>query len=179
MTKVGLTIDNPVTGDRIVFLQTTEETNGELLSVEYIVTQQENEPHVPLHVHLLSDERFEVKQGTLGVIIGDAKEKRTLTVGEEILIPRNTLHTFWNAGEEDLHFITDITPAGRFQTYWETMFRLARDGKVDKQGFPNLLQLMVLAQIADSYTTDAPIFVLKAVIAILGTVGRWFGYRSQ
>ena len=58
------------------------------------------------------------------------------------------------------------------------MFGLARDGKVNSQGFPHILQLMVLAQIADSYTPGAPLAVLKFVIAILGTIGRLLGYRE-
>ncbi len=178
MGKTGTTINNPVTGDRIIFLKTAADTNGALLEIEYIVTRCESEPHVPLHIHLVSEERFEVRKGKLGVIIGKEKSKKILNVGESILIPPSTFHTFWNAGEEDLHFITEIKPPGQFQTYWETMFGLARDGKVNAQGFPNILQLMVLAQIADSYTPDAPPTILKFVIAILGTIGRLLGYRE-
>lgn len=178
MAKTGHTVDNPVTGDRVTFLKTAADTNGALLQIEYIVTRRESEPHIPLHIHLVSEERFEVRIGKLGVIIGKEKNKKILNVGESILIPPGTPHTFWNTGEEDLHFITDIKPPGQFQAYWETMFGLARDGKVNSQGLPNILQLMVLAQIADSYTPDPPPAVLKFIIAILGTIGRLLGYRE-
>ena len=134
-------------------------------------------PHIPLHIHLESEERFEVQKGKLGVIVGKDKSKNTLIVGEAIVIPPGTPHTFWNAGAEDLHFITDITPPGKFQTYWETVFGLACDGKENSQGLPNIWQLMVLAQIADSYPPDAPPAVLKIIIAICGGVGRLLGYR--
>jgi len=179
MARTGHTIDNPVTGDRVRFLQTAAETNGELLRIEYIVTRCENDPHVPLHFHLLSEERFEVLQGKLGVIIGKKKTKQLLQVGESIIIPVGTLHTFWNAGAEALHFSTEIKPPVHFQTYWETMFGLARDGKVNAQGFPNLFQLMVIAETADSYTTDLPLPVLKSTIKIMASIGRRLGYRER
>ena len=76
MAKTGHTIDNPVTGDRVIFLQTAADTDGKLLRIEYVVTRRESEPHIPLHIHLVSEERFEVQKGKLGVIIGKDKSKR-------------------------------------------------------------------------------------------------------
>ncbi len=35
MAKTGDVIENPTTGERITFLKTTRETNGELLRFEY------------------------------------------------------------------------------------------------------------------------------------------------
>lgn len=179
MSRTGHTIENPVTGDRVCFLQTAAESNGELLRIEYIVTRRENAPHVPLHFHLLSEERFEVVQGKLGVILGTERTKQFLQVGESVVIPAGTIHTFWNAGEEALHFITEIKPPGHFQSYWETMFGLARDGKVNAKGFPALFQLMVIAETADSYTTDLPLPILKSIIKVFAWIGRRLGYRGR
>jgi len=37
MAKTGDVIENPMTGERITFLKTTRETNGELLRFEYVL----------------------------------------------------------------------------------------------------------------------------------------------
>ncbi len=37
MAKAGDIIENPATGERITFLNTTQETNGELLRFEYVL----------------------------------------------------------------------------------------------------------------------------------------------
>lgn len=49
--------------------------------------------------------------------------------------------TFWNEGEGELRFITEIRPPGDLQTCWETVFGLAQDDKVDANGrFPALVR---------------------------------------
>lgn len=168
---------NPVTGHWVVFLQTAAETGGELLQLEYGVEHPEKKPAVPVHIHLQSEERFDVVAGQLGVVLDG--EQHVLGEGEQALIPPGTPHTFWNAGQGELRFITDVRPAGDLQTYWETVFGLAEDGQVDENGLPNLLQLAVLAPLADSYDPRVPLPVMKGLIAVLGTVGRLAGYRAR
>ncbi len=170
------TVRNPVIGHWVTFLQTGAQTNGELLQIEYGVMEPENEPTIPLHMHLKCEERFEVVEGQLGVILDG--ERRVLSVGEQQLIPPGTPHTFWNAGNSELRFITDVRPAGELQTYWETVFGLAADGKVNAKGLPNLLQLAVVAPKADSFDPHLPVIVTKLLILILGGIGRLLGYKA-
>ena len=115
--------------------------------------------------------------GELGVILNDGRQ--VLSVGEHVLIPPGTPHTFWNAGEGELRFITDVRPPGQLQTYWETVFGLAQDGKVNSKGLPNLLQLAVVAPLADSYSPHVPVPVTKLMIAGLGGIGRLLGYKAS
>jgi mannose-6-phosphate isomerase-like protein (cupin superfamily) len=171
------TIRNPAIGHWITFLQTADQTNGRLLQIEYGVARPENKPAIPLHKHLQCEERFEVVAGRLGVILDG--ERRVLSVGEKVIIPPGTPHTFWNAGDGELRFITEVRPPGKLQTYWETVFGLAQDGKVGKNGLPNLLQLAVVAPLADSYDPGLPLPVLKLVIAVLGGIGRLLGYQES
>lgn len=170
-------VNNPAIGHSVTFLQTAEQTNGELLQIEYGVEKTESEPVIPLHIHLKSEERFEVVAGQLGVVLNS--ERRMLGVSEQLLIPSGTPHTFWNAGEGELRFITDVRPPGELQTYWETVFGLAEDGKVNSDGLPNPLQLAVLAPLADSYDPRVPIPVMKGLIAVLGGLGRLAGYQAK
>ncbi len=171
------TIKNPAIRHWVTFLQTSEQTNGQLLQIEYGVEKPESKPSIPLHKHLLCEERFEVVAGQLGVMLEG--RRRVLHVGEQVLIPPDTPHTFWNAGDGELRFITDVKPPGELQTYWETIFGLAEDGKVNNRGLPNLLQLAVVAPLADSYFPGVPVFVTKGVTAVLGFIGRLAGYKAK
>ncbi len=171
------TVRNPAIGHRITFLQTGTQTNGELLQIMYAVETPETKPTIPLHIHLQCEERFEAVQGQLGVILDG--EQRLLSVGEQVLIPPGTPHTFWNAGEGELRFITDVRPPGQLQTYWETVFGLAEEGKVGKNGMPNLLQLAVVAPLADSYAPNVPISLTNLAMTVLGGIGRLLGYKES
>lgn len=171
------TVRNPAIGHRITFLQTADQTNGELLQIMYAVETPESKPAIPLHIHLQCEERFEVVNGRLGVMLDG--ERRLLDVGEQVLIPPGTPHTFWNASEVELRFITDVRPPGRLQTYWETVFGLAENGKVGKNGLPHLLQLAVIAPLADSYAPNVPIPVAKLLVFVLGGIGRLLGYKES
>ena len=57
-------IENPLIGDRVTFLKTTEETNG-----EYLLAKVELAPHGgnAMHYHLTFTEAFEVLEGRLNV----------------------------------------------------------------------------------------------------------------
>ena len=177
MAQTQHVISNPVIGHRITFLQTAEETNGELLQVEYAVEQPEKKPKIPLHAHFRCEERFEVVEGTLGVVLDGAQQ--ILACGESVTIAPGIAHTFWNAGDGEMRFITDVRPPGGLQTYWETVFGLACDGKVNANGMPNLLQLGVVAPLADSYDPRLSKVMSRALIAVLGQIGRLWGYKAR
>ena len=177
MGRINHTITNPAIGHRITFLQTGDQTNGRLLQIEYAVERPEIKPAIPLHKHLKCEERFETVQGKLGVVLDGTRQ--VLEAGESVTIPPGTPHTFWNAGDGELRFITDVRPPGDLQTYWETVFGLAQDGKVNDNGLPNLLQLAVVAPMADSYDPRTPVVATKALIIILGTIGRLLGYKPR
>ena len=72
MIRAGDSIHNPVTGERIVFRQTSADTNGEAVVIETFV-----EPHgfvAAAHVHPSQEERFQVLRGTVGFKIGGKKQ---------------------------------------------------------------------------------------------------------
>jgi hypothetical protein len=71
-----------------------------------------------------------------------------------------------------------VRPPGESQPYWETVFGVAQDGKVGSNGLPNLLQLAVVAPLADSYDPNVPESVMKLLIAVLGEIGRLLGYKA-
>jgi mannose-6-phosphate isomerase-like protein (cupin superfamily) len=172
---------NPMTGHQVTYLQTAEETGGELLQLEYVVTRPERPlVAIPLHFHHLSEERFEVTAGSLGVMIGRKKEERLLGPGEQVLIPPDTVHAFWNAGQDELSFITDIRPAGQLALYWETVFGLAAEGKLNENGAPGLWQVAVMVPMIDTYAPGLPVGFQKFLFGnILGWIGRRLGYKAR
>jgi quercetin dioxygenase-like cupin family protein len=74
MAYTGQTIENPVSGERITFLQTARDTAGELLEFELELSP---DGHVPgAHVHPEQEERFHVLEGTMKFRLGDAPDRR-------------------------------------------------------------------------------------------------------
>ena len=61
-------------------------------------------------------------------------------------VPAGTPHKFWNAGDDEAHFVCEVRPALQFEQLLETMFALAADGKTNRKGMPNPLRLAVIAQ---------------------------------
>jgi mannose-6-phosphate isomerase-like protein (cupin superfamily) len=174
MIRTGDTIHNPVTGERITFLATSADTDGDAVVIETVV-----QPHgfvAAAHVHPAQSERFAVKSGTLGVKAG--REKLTLGPGEVVTVEPGTRHRFWNAGEEPVTFVCEIRPALQFESLLETMFALAADGKTNRKGMPNPLRLAVIAN-AHFDTVRLPFppaWMQKAGLVLGAPLGRLVGY---
>ena len=129
MFHAGDQIENPVTGERIVFHETSAETNGERVVFETIV--QPGGFVASAHLHPFQTERFEVLEGTLAMRRG--KEKVELGEGETIVVEPGTAHKFWNAGDGEVRFICIVTPAVQFERLIATMYRLAAAGKTNRK----------------------------------------------
>ncbi len=62
----------------------------------------------PLHLHRNDDEAWYVLEGTLCVRVGkDVVEARA---GSAVLVPRGTVHTYWNPGSGLLRYLLLMTP---------------------------------------------------------------------
>ena len=68
MINAGDAIENPVTGERIVFRKTARETNGEAVVIEAHV--QPSGFVAAAHVHPHQEERFQVLRGSVGFRVG-------------------------------------------------------------------------------------------------------------
>lgn len=176
MIHAGDTIGNPVTGERLVFLETSQETNGEAVVFETFV--QPDGFVAATHVHPKQEERFEILSGTLGLRMGG--EKIVAGPGETVTIPPATPHRFWNAGEDEVHFRCEVRPALEFERLVETMFALAADGKTNRKGMPNPLRLAVIARAHFDVVRlpFPPALVQRLGLALGAPLGRLLGYRS-
>jgi len=181
VAKAGDLIENPATGERITFLNTTQETKGELLRFEYVLPPGFT---IPEHVHPYQEERHEVLSGTLRGRVGG--QERDYGEGERVVGPAGVPHAWQNpSSEEELRFVSELRPPLVFETILETTFGLARDGKTTKQGIPkNPLQLAVLVDETRGmfYSSRVPVAVQEAFLTLFGVlalVGRLLGYKAR
>jgi mannose-6-phosphate isomerase-like protein (cupin superfamily) len=175
MIHAGDTIENPVTGERIVFNKTSRETGGEAVEIEVYV--RPGGVVAAAHVHPFQSERFEVVSGRLGMKLG--QRKLEADPNDTVVVEPGTPHKFWNAGDEELHFVAVVTPALQFERLLETMFGLAVDGKTNRKGMPNPLRLAVIAQAHfDDVRLPFPLaWMQRAGLALGAPLGRLAGYE--
>jgi quercetin dioxygenase-like cupin family protein len=180
MAQRGETIENPLTGERMTFLKTAADTNGQSFEFEFVAPPGWS---VPEHIHPHQQERTEM---ILGVLSGRvAGEEFRLLPGEVRVVPSGVVHAWRNPSEEEeARFSVEFSPALKMESGFETAWALARDGKATKAGLPkNPLQLVVFANEHkdEVFLTRPPIPVQRALFAVLGLlapVGRLLGYRA-
>ena len=176
MIHAGDTIENPVTGERIIFRKTSRETGGEAVVIECIV--QPTGFVAATHVHPSQEERFEILRGSVGFRIG--RDERVAGPGERLTVSAGTAHRFWNAGASEAHFVCEVRPALQFEQLLETMFALAADGKTNRKGMPNPVRLAVIARhhFDDVRLPFPPAWVQRVGLALGAPLGRLLGYGS-
>ena len=117
MAETGDVITNPVAKMRMVVLQTSASTSGELFEVEATYESSSVEP-IP-HLHPAQDEHFEILRGSMRVRIeGD---ERDLAAGETLDVPRETVHSMWNNGSEPAVVLWQTRPALRTESFFEAV----------------------------------------------------------
>ena len=172
MALAGEVLENPVSGQRIVF----RKTGGDLLEVEAVYTKP-TPSRPPVHYHPYQSERFEVLSGGLEVTV-DGKE-RTLEEGEVLSVKPGTPHSMWSE-EPGTRVNWQTRPAMKTEAFFETLWGLARDGETDERGAPNLLRMAVIArEYVDEFRLASPPWpVQKALFAALAPAGRLLGYEA-
>jgi quercetin dioxygenase-like cupin family protein len=177
MSRAGDVIENPVTGERAVVRLGTEESGGSRLVADLYV--RPGGAVVTEHVHPSIEEWFTVVSGRVGFRL-DGQES-IAEPGERLYVAPGVAHDWWNAGEEEAHVVVDIQPGARFEEGVVNMFGLARDGKTNDKGMPNLLQLAVFAREFEDvmYLSRPPRIVQKLLFGALAPVARLLGYRGS
>lgn len=175
-TEVAMnTIENPVTGERIEFREATDRA----LRFDYYLRPGGFATGKVDHVHPKQEEQFRVRSGQLGVRIDG--DEWTATAGTGFSILPETPHTIWNDGEGEMHAVVEIRPALELKSFFETMYGLARDGRTNRWGLPNALQLAVIANAfqEELYFAGVPRLLQRGVTAAAAPVGRLAGYQSR
>ena len=177
MIRQGDQITNPRTGQVMIFLKTSAETNGELLQIEcFSPPTLEREPE---HIHPLQENIFEIISGNF-IFRLNGKEQ-VVGAGQSINIPANVPHNFWNSGDIDAHYLQEFRPALKIDRFFETFFSLARDGKLNKNGIPNFFHVSIigLAHKDEIRLTKPPWILQNIIYKILSPFGKLMGYRAD
>ncbi len=169
------TIDNPLSGERVTFLATAEEANG-----EYVRIRNETAAGgrgVVLHYHLTYTERFTVLEGRLDMCVGDRGEPLVLRAGESAFVPLKTAHRFWNSSHERVIFEVEIKPARHFEEALRAQFGLVADDKTNDKAVPtNLFELALIYELSESYIAGVPLMLQQAIARALAAIARRRGY---
>src|SRR5215831_4287256 len=170
MSKAGDVYKNPVTDERGVARIGTEETGGELLVVDLYI--RPGGAVMGEHLHPAIEERFTVLRGRVGFRL--AGRESIAEPGIMLIAPARVPHDWWNAGPEEALVRVEIRPAARFEAFLKNAFGLAQDGKVNRRGMPNLLQLAIFAREFDDVIqfTHPPRAMQRLLFGLLAPLAR-------
>jgi mannose-6-phosphate isomerase-like protein (cupin superfamily) len=167
VARAGDVLENPATGERLVFLRTAADGNV----LEYELDFVPRGFAARNHLHPRQEERHEVLEGSLGIVV-DGRE-RTLGPGDVELVPVGAAHRIFATQETPLKARFTSTPALESEVLLETLFHVGDD--------PSPLQLAV---IFDEFAElgrppRPPASVQKVLLAPLAAIGRARGYRAR
>jgi hypothetical protein len=182
MAKPGQSIEAPIKGERIVWRTTGEETGGATVIFDQYI--QPGGGYTGDHIHILQVERNEVISGVATYSINGVT--KTARVGEHIDIPLKTIHQNpYNASDatQELHLLREITPEMGIEIFFETTYGLARDGKVDKYGNVNPIQMAVLGNDLHNQTYFfpklVPYWIQNIFVPLVAFIGHLLGMRAR
>jgi mannose-6-phosphate isomerase-like protein (cupin superfamily) len=177
MSKAGDTIENQVTGERVVVRVGTEDSEGQLLEVDTYV--RPGGAVTGEHIHPAIEESFTVVRGRVGFRLNGRES--TAELDRPLRVPAVTAHDWWNAGEEEAHIIVEIRPGERFEKMARNLFGLAQDGKTNSKGMPNIFQAAIFArEFSDVlYFTKPPLVVQRLLFGALAAIARSLGYKGS
>ncbi|MFT6324418.1 MAG: quercetin dioxygenase-like cupin family protein [Salibacteraceae bacterium] len=176
MIKKGDTIINVRTGQKMTFLETWAETNGTQLKIDCVSPASSEREKA--HYHPYQENRFTILKGGLYFTISG--KKKLARVGDVISIPKNTPHSFYNHGQTDARYIQEFFPALKTDSLFETFFVLARDGKLNKRGAPNILRMaVILLNFEKEIRLIQPNWKLqKMIFKLISPIAKLFGYKA-
>jgi quercetin dioxygenase-like cupin family protein len=168
-------IENPVIKDRITFIKTSEDTNG-----EYLLAQLEVAPGGgnAMHYHTTFTEKFEVVEGQLNVSLNG--EEKVLHVGESAFVPEMAHHRFYNTTDKYAIALVELRPPRNFEKALRIAYRLARDGKTNEKSLPkNFWHLALLFQLGEGYMPGLPLPIQRGLFGVLAGIAKLLGKDKE
>ena len=141
-------IENPIIGDKITFVNTAEQTNGEKTLLEILLAPKGGNT---MHYHTHFTETFTVIDGELKYQLG--KEIFTLNPGQSATIPLYAHHRFFSTSEKPTKFLCELNPGSKnFENALQIAYGLAREGKCNNKAVPKKFShLAILFEMSQSY----------------------------
>jgi quercetin dioxygenase-like cupin family protein len=175
--RAGEVYMNPASGERAVVVLGSEETDGKRLVVDLYL--RPGGGMVGRHYHPSIHERFRVLDGQVSLTLNGAE--RLAEVGQVVDVPAGTWHDFWNSGTSEARVQVDVQPADRFVMLIKNGFSLAQDGKTDKTGKPELLQIALMAREFDDVIRydKGPRIIQRVLFLVLTPFARLKGLKGS
>lgn len=177
MAKPGDKITNARTGQTMHFIQTFSSSMGKVLEIECI--SPPTGVKEPEHIHPFQENNFKIISGACMFSVNG--KEQLLEAGNSIHIPAKTPHFFYNSGTRDCHYIQEFKPALQIEKFFETFFALSEDGKLNKNGIPNVFHgsMIMLKHRNEIRITNPPWFMQIIAYFLLTPIGWLMGYRSS
>ncbi len=155
------TIVNNRTGQRMRF----DPSSGDVLRIE--CWSPPSTAREPEHTHPKQESRFELLGGELVFEMDGATQ--TVAAPGTFVIPAGARHRFWNAGAEEAHYVQEFRPALGTRAFFELLFHLANEGRLDEKGMPALLDIPAMFKASSEVIrpTSPPWPVLRITAALL------------
>ena len=167
-TSSRRTYENPVIGDKIVFLRTSRETDGAYTLIELELAPGGGNT---LHTHRTFTETFIPLEGKLEVQCG--RERRVIEPGEFFTVPVGATHCFRNPTNGPIKFQVKLESGHQgFENSVKIAYGLATEGLTDHRSIPrNFAHLALLATMSDTYPTG--------IFSLLMPVLRWKARQAR
>jgi mannose-6-phosphate isomerase-like protein (cupin superfamily) len=177
MAQIGEHLENPITGEKLTFVETAASTGGARVVVDLELDAGGKVPGV--HIHPKQEEKFEVLEGTMKFRYG--MKKVVAEAGETVVVPPGKVHDFRNAGTTRAHVRVTITPALQMEEMFETNVALAQEGKTLKSGMPKPLELALFVRKFEDEVRAPfpPPLVVRAAMAPLAALARRRGRNCR
>jgi mannose-6-phosphate isomerase-like protein (cupin superfamily) len=133
MASTGQEIVNAATGERLLFLATSQDTSGEYL--EFVDYFPVGVGRPSAHVHPGMEERWQVLQGTVRINVGG--DDVDASAGEVVVAPPGVPHRIANTGAGTARVLVRMTPALRWEWAVERLFAMASTPGADGDGTPS------------------------------------------
>jgi quercetin dioxygenase-like cupin family protein len=168
---------NPITGEIAGVLAFPEETNGEYMKGILISPASASGP--PEHFHPNYVEEFTIIEGEFIFLYN--KKFISLKAGNKLSVQANEPHTFRPADKYKVNtFVVVVRPPGLLTELVKTLYGLAHEGKLNKNGEPGFLQAMALAKSLsnDTVFTKPPPMVQKIMASIFAPIASLRGFQA-
>ncbi|MFN8475840.1 MAG: cupin domain-containing protein [Anaerolineae bacterium] len=174
--RVSPLFSQPITGEWVFGLVTTQETRGEFERGVGVFPPGNAGPAE--HIHPTYDEHFDVVRGDFIFKIGG--KERQASAGDKLVVKKGTPHTFRCIGQTHGVVVAETHPAARTGEVIVTLFGMAHEGRLTRQGQPKLLQAMVIGSeyADDTVFTSPPPSIAIPIAKIIAPFGRLLGYRA-
>lgn len=172
----GQTIENPVTGERLTFLQTAADTGGELMSFEFTLGPGGGVPVA--HVHRFQEERYHVLEGTFAFRI--RRSRIEFGAGRSLAVRARVPHRLWNPTDRDARMVIEFRPALRMEDLFVDLWALARTRRTNRWGIPQ--DPLLAALVGHTYLREGalpvvPAWLQRVSVTPVAGLARLLGYR--